>query len=188
MLVPQLVTPPAELPVSLEMAKEQAEIDFDDRDALIQAFIGAATAHLDGYSGILGRCLVSQEWRQDFACWGTLRLPFPDVSSVEVSYIDAAGVRQTIDTADYQIAAEPGGPVVRFVRRSYPAVFYDDVAPISVTFQAGYGTAEDVPWSLRVAILQHAAAMFEYRESLADRIEPTGVYEMLIAPYRWIRV
>ena len=40
-------------------AKAHCRVDTSDDDTLIASLVKAATAHLDGWSGILGRCLVS---------------------------------------------------------------------------------------------------------------------------------
>jgi uncharacterized phiE125 gp8 family phage protein len=59
---PVLVTPPVAAPVSLAEAKAHLRVDFDDEDALISGLIDAATQHLDGWSGVLGRALMPQTW------------------------------------------------------------------------------------------------------------------------------
>ena len=61
---PVLVTPPAETPVSRTEAKAHLRVDGTGDDDLIDGLIDAAVAHLDGYTGILGRCMVTQTWRQ----------------------------------------------------------------------------------------------------------------------------
>lgn len=79
MLAPVRVTPPAEPPVSLEEAKAHLRVDFGDDDLYVAGLIEAATAHLDGWSGILGRALVTQTWRQDLCGFprdGVIRLPW----------------------------------------------------------------------------------------------------------------
>jgi uncharacterized phiE125 gp8 family phage protein len=42
-------------------------------------------------------------------------------------------------------------------------------APLTVTYQAGYASASDIPASIRHAILTHVATLFENRESVSDR-------------------
>ena len=188
MPLPRLVTPPAELPVPLALAKEHIEVDFADRDLLIDGFLRAATARLDGYAGLLGRCLVSQDWQQDYACWRDLRLPLPDVQAVRIDYVDEAGAGQTVEDTGFELVDEAAGPTIRFARGWPPPRLARTEYPVRVTFTAGYGTADDVPWPIKGAILQHVATMFAYRETLADRAQPTGIYHELIAPYRRVRI
>ena len=62
-LPPALVTPPSGAVVTLAAAKAHLRVDHDLDDSAIGALIAAAEAHLDGYGGILGRCLLTQTWR-----------------------------------------------------------------------------------------------------------------------------
>lgn len=185
MLRPVRITPPAELPVTLAEAKAHLRVDAADEDELISALIGAATDHLDGWTGILGRALVTQTWRQDFDCFAPcLRLPLSPVSAVTaVSYTDPDGNAQTF--ADYDLVTDGFGPFVRRKRNaSWPTTNGD---PVSVTFTAGYGASFDVPSAIKQAILLHIGTLYEYRETMADRAQPTPAYDALIAPYRLLR-
>lgn len=76
---------PSEPVVSLTDIKAHLRVDHDDEDTSIEAMEAAAVAHLDGYRGILGRCIRRQKWRQDFTCGGTHRLALPDVLAVAVT-------------------------------------------------------------------------------------------------------
>ena len=58
------VIAPAEPVVALADVKADLRVDHSDPDSVIQAQIDPATSQLDGYSGVLGRCLVSQTWGQ----------------------------------------------------------------------------------------------------------------------------
>ena len=78
-MTPTLITPPVAMPVTLAEAKEQCRIVDAESDARIEQMIGAAVAELDGYSGILGRCIMPQTWRVT-ASAGEVVLPFPDVT------------------------------------------------------------------------------------------------------------
>jgi hypothetical protein len=52
--------------------KLHCRVDFDDDDLLLEALIGAATAHLEK---VLDIAIVTQSWRQDFGNFSCLRLP-----------------------------------------------------------------------------------------------------------------
>ena len=78
-MTPTLITPPVAMPVTLAEAKEQCRVVDAESDARIEGMIGAAVAELDGYSGILGRCIMPQTWRVTAAA-GDVVLPFPDVT------------------------------------------------------------------------------------------------------------
>lgn len=54
---------PTDQIASPEEVRLQAKIDADDEDYLIQIYLDAATAWVDGFGGVLGRCVMSQTWR-----------------------------------------------------------------------------------------------------------------------------
>jgi uncharacterized phiE125 gp8 family phage protein len=158
MLAPVRVIPPAELPVSLEEAKAHLRIDFGDDDFYVAGLIEAATAHLDGWSGILGRALVTQTWRQDlcgFPCDGVIRLPLAPVQAVTaITYRDEVGADMTLDPGvTTEVMTDALGPFVRLRGgQSWPATAQGDDA-VSVVFTAGYGASSAVPQAIRHAIL-----------------------------------
>lgn len=57
------VTPPATAIVSLPEVKAHLRVDHAHEDALIQAYLDAATSWIDGFDGVLGRCVLEQTWR-----------------------------------------------------------------------------------------------------------------------------
>ncbi|MGV0878061.1 head-tail connector protein [Martelella sp. FLE1502] len=85
-LIPVLVTPPDEKPVSLEDVKRHLAVDFADDDSLIADLIDGAIAHLDGWRGVLGRAIMPQTWLAKSTCGGRYLLPLPDVTSASVVY------------------------------------------------------------------------------------------------------
>lgn len=75
------VTPPSEDVVSLPDMKAHLRVDHDDEDAMIQSLTDAAVSWLDGWDGVLGRCIMRQTWQIDAAdLVAGFRLP--DVSEV----------------------------------------------------------------------------------------------------------
>lgn len=181
MLRPVRLIAPAEAPVTLTEAKAQVRVDHADDDTLLTGLIGAATGRLDGYNGVLGRCLVTQTWRQDFMGWGVLRLPFPDATVSAVTYIDSAGNQQTVSAGLYRVFDETAGPSVRFSPGfSAPALLDGLYTPVSVTFAAGYGAASAVPQALKQAILLHVQALYDAEPE--DKWRPA--YDALIAGHR----
>jgi uncharacterized phiE125 gp8 family phage protein len=188
MLAPILITAPASPPITLEMAKQHLRVSDSEEDVLIQAYIEAATAHLDGWSGILGRALVTQTWRQDFASFSpALPLPLhPAQTITSVTYIDAAGDQQTVPAADYDLVADSmGGSVMLKPGRAWPATG-QALRPVSVTYVAGLPAAE-VPAPIRSAILLMVGDLYANRETTASsaaRIPMAATVEALIAPWR----
>lgn len=188
---PVLVEPPAAAPVSLAEAEAHILDVPDDQGALIEGLIAAATQHLDGWTGILGACMVEQEWRQDFDCFARcLPLPLGPVMSItHVRWRNKAGQMATVNQDEYSLRTDGGGrSFVRF-RDSYqlPSDLYQ-VAAVQVTYKAGH---EEVPAPLKVAILLTVAHWFNHREAVVTGIIATTIpmgAKMLIAPFRRVRI
>ncbi len=186
---PVLVTPPAESLVDLADAKAHCRVDADDDETLITGLIQAATDHLDGRAGILGRCLVTQTWRvamSGFPASGIIRLPFPDVQSVIVAYFDADGVEQTF-TSGFQIVEDALSSQIDLDDdASWPSTASrPDAVKIDVT--AGYGAASDVPQVIRLAAKLMIAHWYENRDAASGGgggAELPLSARMLLAPFR----
>lgn len=189
------VTAPAALPVSAEEAKAHLRVSHSDEDALIGAYLDAAISRLDGYAGILGRCLISQVWRQDYPGWpphGLFRLPLCDVTAIGgLKYSDADDVEQTVDPSLYQ-RHQDGLSSFLWLRSAFtaPSLYDDRLDPVRITFTAGYGDAAGaIPPAIKQAILLMIADFYENREDtvvgvgLDVRPLPRGV-DALIGPYR----
>lgn len=192
MLRPVLVSPPAAPPVSLAEAKAHCRVDFADDDALITSLIDAATTHLDGWTGILGRAVVTQTWRQDFCAFGSrMRLPVGPVASVDsVKYFDADNAEETVDPSVFIAATDAMGSYVELAAgKSWPAT-YDRPDAVGITYVAG-ADAADVPSALKAAILLHIAHLYLNREAVVLGESPTILpmaAAALVAPYRRIGV
>lgn len=139
---PFLVTPPAIKPVTLTEAKAWLDIGYTAKDTVITGLIAAATAHLDGWAGILGRCLCEQTWRQDFDRFNRcLRIPLaPVISITSVKYDDADDVEQTVGPQFYTLQNDDLGPYVKFLDTYSFASLHDERPAVRVTYLAGYPT------------------------------------------------
>ncbi|CAM5401939.1 Phage gp6-like head-tail connector protein OS=Afipia felis OX=1035 GN=NCTC12722_02678 PE=4 SV=1 [Afipia felis] len=197
MHAPVRVTPPAIMPVSLAEAKAHLRVDFSEDDALINGLIAAATEHLDGWAGVLGRALVEQTWRQDFdafdRCFG---LPVGPVLSIEgIDWKDGTGDKYTIDADSYFRVTDSGGrEFVKFVDGfEYPSGLAMSEA-VTVTYKAGYATVDGkttVPAPLKVAILLLVGNWYANRETVTVGqvgVELPLAANALIAPYRRLGV
>ncbi|QYX58079.1 head-tail connector protein [Roseovarius sp. SCSIO 43702] len=172
--------------MTLQEAKEHTIIDFADDDALVERLIMAATDHLDGYGGILGRCIISQEWRQDYTGWAScLRLPFPNVSAAAVEYTDEGGNPQTVPPSEFEVIEDARGARLQFAD-GFTQTAHD--GRVSVVFTAGYGTAADVPADIKAAICMLVAHWYDERHAASDktmRPVPFAV-DALLAKHRWV--
>lgn len=182
---PWLVTPPAELPVSLDEAKEVLRVTHDEQDTMIVDLIKAATDHLDGYGGLLGRCIITQTWSQLADAWDAFRLPFPDVSALSISYRNATGDAVVVPTSDYRLVHwHPALAVSWGSAWSAPQLHANGHAAITLTMTCGYGGPEDVPADIKQAIKVHVKA--EYDGLPAEAWKP--VYDSYIGKRRAARL
>ena len=190
-LAPVRTAAPAADPVSLEEARLHCRVDHEDDNALIEGLIAAATAHFDGYTGILGRALVTQTWRQDFGGFCTkLRLPLAPVSGIAgITYFDCNNAEQTLTDDVCGLFVDALGPFVALKSgQSWPSTSPRQDA-VSVSFIAGTAAAE-VPAPIKQAILLMIGHWYANREAVAPgdiRDLPMAV-GALTAPYRRIGV
>lgn len=189
MFLPTRTVAPATTPVTFAEMKAHLRVDSTDDDDLIQSLLDAAVQYLDGYAGILGRCLITQTWTQSFGMWTNrcLRLPFPGVTSAVVKYYDTNNVLQTITAANYQVLEDSEGAyieLVPFYVPPYPYLFRED--PVNVTFVAGFADAASVPVPIKQAIKLLGGDWYDSRATMQEgRLAqlPFSV-EALLAPFK----
>lgn len=200
----QLITPPAAEPVSLAEAKLHLRVDFDEDDALIQALISAARQAAEM---LTQRQLVTARWRMvldSFPGCGLMGVPAgktftlpghailipksPLQSVVEIRYLDMAGVSQVMPSAHYTVdkACEPAR-ITPVFGQIWP-VALPQIGAVSVTFDAGYGSAADVPEGLKSWIKLRLGSLYAHREEVASmargRIDPLPFVDGLLDPYK----
>ncbi|PZX19814.1 putative phiE125 gp8 family phage protein [Palleronia aestuarii] len=188
MLRPVRVTSPTADPVLVDDVKAFARIDHDDDQKLITAALLTAVAYLDGYDGILGRCMVEQTWRQAYRCWRfRMKLPLPDVTSATVSFRRPDGSEAVLEDGFHIENDMLGSWVVFDGLRPLPALLQSEAA-VTIDFVAGYGRPGDVPETLKTAIKMLALHWYDHPEAVTKNdlsLVPLGV-RALIARHRWI--
>lgn len=196
MHAPVLVAAPAEALISLAEARQQCQVDPEvtEFDTMLDLLVAAATTHVDGYAGILGRALVTQTWRQDFDGFcSRLRLPLPAAAITSVKWYDdeATPTETTIASTNYELQHDALGSFVRFVDAySFPSDLAETRA-VRVTFTAGYGAAAAVPAAIKQALLLLVGHWFMNREAVnignITSAVPFAV-DALLGPYRRVGV
>lgn len=136
------ITGPATSPVTATEAKANGRIDHTEEDTLITSLIAAATAHAEKMTGL---AFVSQTWELvlDEFPEGEITVDLGPITSVtSIKYLDADGVEQTMDAADYvvdtaslsgRISAPDGWPTAQ-----------ETLNAVRVRFVTGAGAPEDV--------------------------------------------
>lgn len=163
---PVRIQAPLLMPVSLAEAKLYCRVDGTEDDSLIASLIAAAVDHLDGRTGILGRCMVTQVWRYRADCLGgDTAFGMPGAVSATVTYTDTSGAPQVVDAAEFELREDIGGAVV--IHRGPDPSDRDSSLPIMI--DVTFGTdPEFVAESLKQAIRLLVAHWHLNREAIGD--------------------
>jgi len=182
-----LTVPSTDRPVSLASAKLHLRVgDGEEEDFLIRALIAAATEYVENFTG---RALISQTWIEYFdafpACISLKKSPAVSVTSIK--YLDSAGDEQTLPAADYTVdVITEKSRIAPVYGSSWPST-YGEFNSVYVEYVAGYGdTEDDVPHSIRAALLLLIGHLYENREvSIPTALNelPFG-FDALLTPYR----
>lgn len=166
----QLITAPA-LPLSLAELKTHlvVDADFSDDDPLIN---GQAQAAMDQVENFTRRALMTQTWQLNLDRFPGLRepifLPRPPLQTVtSITYIDCNGVVQILTSSNYKVDAisEPAR-VVPVFEECWPDT-REEIAAVTVTYDAGYPDAASVPDAIKQALLLLLGSMYRDREDSA---------------------
>ena len=144
-------------------------------DAYIEDLIIEAREYVEN---VTGRALITQTFELKLDAFQTcIKIPRPPLQSVSsVQYQDASDATQTLAASNYTVDAdsEPGR-LVESNTGTYPST-YPDLDAVTITFVAGYGTADDVPEIFKRAIKLYIEKMYDmpvsaYAESLGNALE-----------------
>lgn len=200
----QLAAPSSEEPVSLWEAKLHLRVDFDEDDMLIASLITAARQAAET---LTGRQFVTARWKmvldsfpgpslmgvpagQSFSLPGhAVLLPKCPVQSViAINYLDMGGALQTMPASSYTVdaACEPARITPVFGQIWPPTL--PQIGSVGVIFDAGYGSASDVPAGIKSWIKLRVGSLYSHREEMATlsrgRIDPLPFVDGLLDGYR----
>ena len=178
-----VITPPAPV-VVWEDADARLRLGGDARQRDdVEAMIAAATAHIDGPDGWLGRAIGLQtlEVRTD-VFRDAIRLPYPPiVEIVSVKHLNGAGAEATVLPSEYEVRGSLLGS--SFGRR-WPMVGHHSEA-VRIRYRAGY---QVVPDPIKAAILLMTADLYRNRETVAavsmSSIPMSLSVQQLLQPFR----
>ena len=173
-------------PVDLADVKEHLRVETADEDSLIQSYVDAAVAYLEGpYGG--GFVLGSQVWEYYTDHFpAQFHLPLYPVQSVdEIRYVDDAGQEQTLATTKYRIDTvsnpariRPGYDVTWPITRAL------EPNAVAVQFTAGF---DPLPADLRQLVLFMVAHYYEMRSPVISGMVSSSVeftIESILSKYR----
>lgn len=181
---------PAAPAVTWEEAKAHLRLDGEQEKVFVEGLITAATQHVGGPDGWLGRSIGVQdlEVRMGLPVSASIRLPLPPVLSlISIAYVDQEDNEHTIDASSLNVfdgeieRPTSGWPWLNGSQRR---------DALRIQYQAGY---ETVPAPIKAAILMMVGDMHRFRSSASDlNITPTAIpmsatVDDLLQPYRVYR-
>lgn len=188
-LVPTRTVEPETLPLTVDEVMRALKIDGDDEVEYVNFLIASATSHLDGPTGILGRCLVTQTWLISYPEFSDrIWLPVAPVSSItSITYRDSDNDSATVSGGDYALYNYSAGAAVETSDgASWPSTYTRPDA-VTITFVAGYGAASAVPPAIKHAMLLLIGHHFENRQAVIEgtfKDLPMGVQTLLMPFWR----
>jgi hypothetical protein len=206
-----LDTPPVNEPLDLVRVKNHLRVSYSDDDGLILGLIQAARGVVEQR---LERALVTQTWNLYLDWWPvttpyaptspdrrlerpvplgwpdgrTIWIPRPNLQTVNfVKYWAPDQTQNTLPSSSYWVAPGVPGRIVLNRSAAWPAL---DIRPgvVWIQFICGYGTADQVPESIKSAMLLMIGNWYLNRESVVIGTIavdlPSGV-EALLASQSW---
>lgn len=186
----ELITAPASL-LTVDELRAQVRADSDDEDDQLEAYLAAATGHLDGYGGILGRAIGAQTWRLYLAAFPAkrIRLPLPPLRAVtSITYRDANGDQQTLAADRYVVLEGERAEIELAHGATWPST-RGGARAVAITFICGWARDPDQGWPAKVqpilqAIRLMVSDMYDNRgseeaQSVGELQIPTAAKNLL---------
>lgn len=169
------------------------------------------TAARQAAETLTGRQLTTARWKQVLDCFpgpslmgvpagqaftlpghAILLAKAPVQSVVSINYLDMGSVNQTMPALTYtvDVACEPAR-ITPVFGQIWP-ICLPQIGAVSVTFDAGYGTASQVPEGIKSWIKLRVGSLYAHREEVAalsrGRIESLPFIDGLLDPYKVVTV
>jgi uncharacterized phiE125 gp8 family phage protein len=172
------ITAPTTEPVTLAEAKLYLRVDSSNEDSLISDLIVAARMSAEKWLGV---SLITQTWKLAYNEYldNAVHLPMPPiVSVVSVVVVNRDTTTTTISANNYYLNAAKN-----------TLLFDNEISGflIEITYNAGYGSAAQVPHPIKYGILAHIAAMYDERGLIGQEKLPEQVSN-LYSPFREVRI
>lgn len=179
----QLVTPPTSEPLLLDDVKAHLRVDTSYDDFLIESLISAARTYAEEKTH---RSLMAQSWKlvlDSFPGPSLMGVPYgraysvpehaillerPPVTAVSsITYLDMAGVQQTMPSTDYvvELTSEPAR-ITPVFGKIWP-INLPQIGSVQVNFTTGYGSASAVPAGIKAWMMLRIGALYENREEVS---------------------
>lgn len=161
----QVITPPATIPVTLDLVKIHLKLDASDtsQDPYLTLLIESATLSAECY---MRRILINTKFRtfRDRFCINT-DLRKSKLQSLDLYEYVVDGSYITVPVDLYYITDEHDySQILLRDNESYPTNIDNQRQSVKIEFTAGYGTSEDdIPADIKIALVNHIALIYEDR-------------------------
>lgn len=157
---------PTTEPVTWAELQSQCRIDSDDEQTYGEALIKAARKVVETEQR---RAFITQTVALKLDCFPEWYIciedKIPIISVTSIVYVDSDGDDVTVDAADYRVdTASSPARIEPAWGLTWPQDVRDVTNAVTVTFQAGYGSAAAVPQTTKQAILLLASNWYQNRE------------------------
>lgn len=158
-------------PVDTTALRAHCRIQTTAEETLLGQYIKAARIELENK---LKRALIPTSFLMELDDFSdTITLLYPPLSTassdVVITYIDSSGGTATVESSVYTVdpKSEPGRIYLAY-NANWPTNIRYVLGCVKIAYSAGYTTAT-VPENVKTWIMQRAAVMYKYRESVLDR-------------------
>lgn len=162
----EIISPAAELPLTLEEVKEYLKIDLADnsQDSFLALLIEVVTDYFEEYTGVTLIDTQYRTFRDKFCC--NIRLKKSKLRSVdEIRYFDIDNNTVIVSTDVYSNTFETFYSQI-FLKQNqkWPTKIGPELQGVQIDFTVGFGPdASFVPTKIKLGLLQHIAMMYENR-------------------------
>lgn len=174
------------LVISVQELKDYLRVDSNVDDAMLEAFINAATSQIEAR---LNRPLRMQRWiyKLDYSDLnlGLIYINKAPVNAVQsIEYYDGSNTQQTLNVSNYFVSLSSNPCKIKVV--SLPTI-YNRLEAVQISFTAGYQSVNDIPKDIKQALKFMCGHWYENRQ---DAITGTMTNEIpmssqfLLEPYR----
>jgi uncharacterized phiE125 gp8 family phage protein len=187
-MILSLKTAPASLPVALnELTEDWLRVNDDSESNLVNALNMACT---EVVQKITNRALITQTWEYKLDVFNSekIELPKPPLRVVNsVKYYDTANALQTLSPSVYEVQKDT---IKGYIKLNYgytwPSTYSRDDAVV-IDYSTGYGAADEVPETIKIAIKLLVAHFYENRQPVATGISIAEIpmnISFLLSPYK----
>jgi len=181
-----LFTAPTAEPLTLDEVKSFLRIDSSLDDIYIYSLIVAARKYCENFQN---RAYITQAWELSLEDWPSevIELPKGNLQSItSVIYKDSAGVSTTISTSDYVVSTRGiVGRVTPAYGKPWPTFTPYPLDPIVIKFVCGYGTAEDVPDTIKQAMYLLISHWWENRIPVSQTNQTSSEIAFTVSALLW---